>query len=346
MKKKMSTVLCILFLAGILITSVVYNISKPRVMVLQSYEPGYAWTRDVDVGLKRIMDKWNGYSVTWHYMSTKKHAGRQWLDRTGIIARNAVRRTRPRVLIAVDDFAQSLAGKYFVNDPDMDIVFAGVNGSIEPYGYEGAQNVTGIYEKKQLNAVKETILAFEGKKKTPRASPDLLYILDTSSSLQRGRPVIDQYDWDPIGYNGSIVAQTFEDWKTIVKENGPGMDYIIVANYRRLPMSRENPAYADPKMVMAWTEKNSAVPVIGINAFNVEDGAMISIGVSPFEQGETAAKMAQKILEQDIRAGTIPTQGNRQYIVAIRNSLLKARKMELPAIYEAFGRATANFYED
>ncbi|MDD9303399.1 MAG: hypothetical protein HUK40_14090 [Desulfobacter sp.] len=280
MKKKVSSLLCVVFLAGILATAVVYNLSKPR------------------------------------------------------------------VLIAVDDFAQSLAGKYFVNDPEMDIVFAGVNGSIEPYGYEGAENVTGIFERKQLNAVKETILAFESKKTHPKADPSLLYILETSSSLQKGRSVIDQYDWDPIHYKGSVMADHFEDWKEIVKGNGSRVDYFIVANYRRLPVSEDNPNYADPKAVMAWTEKNALPPVIGINAFNVEDGAMISIGVSPFEQGEVAAKMAQTILEQDIRAGTIPIQSNSQYIVAIRKAFLKARNMELPAIYEAFGRATANFYEE
>ncbi len=97
---------------------------------------------------------------------------------------------------------------------------------------------------------------------------------------------------------------------------------------------------------MAWTEKASRIPVIGINSFNVEDGGMISIGVSPFEQGEVAARMAQKIIEQRIRASTIPMRKNSQYIVAIREVSLKIRNMELPAIYEAFGRATENYIEE
>jgi len=345
MKNHLSSFLCLVFLALILATAVAYNCAKPRVMILQSYEPEYAWTRDVDTGLHRVIDRWTGYSVTWHYMDTKQHSDPDWLKRSGIIARRAIKQTRPRVLIAVDDLAQSLAAKYFVNDPDMDIIFAGVNGSVEPYGYNIANNVTGIFEHKQLQPVKETILALESKKTISNSAPSLVYILDASPSLTRGKSSIDSYDWDPIVYRGSIVAKDLPDWKKIILEQGNAVDYIIVANYRKLGSSGSDTSYAPPAEVMAWTDKHSKATVIGINSFNVEDGAMISIWVSPFEQGEVAAKMAQTILEKNIRASAIPMRKNNQYIVAIREASLQLRHMELPAIFEAFGRATENFIE-
>jgi hypothetical protein len=37
---------------------------------------------------------------------------------------------------------------------------------------------------------------------------------------------------------------------------------------------------------------------------------------------------------------------NNQYIMAMRQASLQLRHMELPAIYEAFGRATENFIEE
>jgi ABC-type uncharacterized transport system substrate-binding protein len=345
MKKHLSFFLCLVFLALILVTAVAYNSKKPRVMILQSYEPGYAWTRDVDEGLNRIIRKWTGYSVTWHYMNTKQHSDPEWLNRSGIIARRAIKQTNPKVLIAVDDLAQSLAAKHFINDPNMEIVFAGVNGSVEPYGYDKANNVTGVFEHKQLRPIKEAILALESKKLTPNPFPSLVYILDPSPSLGRGKGNIDRYDWSPIAYKGSIVAKDYPDWKKIILEQGEKVDYIIVANYRKLATSGPGTSYASPEEVMTWTDRQSKVPVIGINSFNVEDGAMISIGVSPFEQGEVAAKMAQMILEDNIRANTIPMKENQQYIVAIREASLQLRNMELPAIYEAFGRATENFIE-
>ncbi|MBA3012781.1 MAG: hypothetical protein KKF12_10880 [Proteobacteria bacterium] len=343
--KHLSYFLSLVFLLAIFVAAVYYNTSKPRVMILHSYNPGYAWTRDVDIGLGRVVDNWTGYSVTWHYMATKQHSDPEWLRRSGIIARRAIERTNPKVLIAIDDLAQSLAAQYFVNDPNMEIVFAGVNGSIEPYGYPGAVNVTGIYERKQLGAVRDAILALENNKVPPDPHPKLIYVLDPSLSLEKDRASIDAFAWAPIRYSGSIVAQTFDDWKKIILEKGPGADYIIVANYRKLPVSESDPTYADPKEVMSWTDKNSKTPVVGIQSFNVEDGAMICIGVSPFEQGEVAAKMAQTILEKKIRANQIPIRTNNQCIVAIREFSLAQRRMALPAIYESFGRATENYIE-
>ena len=343
MKEKLSLILCLVFLGTVLVTAVVYNRLKPRVMVLQSYEPDYAWTRDIDRGLRRVMDKWTGYSVTWHYMDTKKLSDPKWLKRAGIIARRVIEQTNPRVLIAVDDLAQALAAKYFVNHPTMDIVFAGVNGSVEPYGYTGAVNVTGIYEHKQLRAIKEVILALEAGKEKPTPTPSVAYILDPSPSLSRGRAAIDRYSWYPVAYQGSTIATDYPHWKTLIKQLGSRADYLIVANYRKLHTQGPGSPYADPHEVMAWTEKHAKAPVIGINAFNVEDGAMVSIGVSPLEQGEMAAATAQEIITRNIRAGQIPIKQTRQYLVAIRKSSLQARALKLPAIYEAFGRATGNY---
>ena len=345
MKQRLSNFICLVFLAAILVTAVVYNMSKPRVMVLHSYDPAYAWTRDVDKGLRRVMDQWSGCTVTWHYMSTKKLSDPQWLERAGILARRAIKETNPRVLIAVDDLAQSRAARHFVDHPTMDIVFAGVNGGVGSYGYTGAANVTGIFERKQLTAVKEAILALESKKAVPNPTPSVTYVVDPSPSLARGLPHIRAFDWAPVKFKAAVIAKDYPDWKETIMAHGSRSDYLLVANYRKLHMDGPDSPYADPAQVMAWTDRASAAPVIGINSFNVEDGAMISIGVSPFEQGEEAARMAETILKKNVRAGTLPMKKNRQYVVAIREDSLRQKHMALPAIYEAFGRATENFIE-
>ncbi len=335
-KERLSQALCLVFLAAILVAGVAFNASKPRVMILHSYDPEYAWSRDIDVGLHRVVDKWHDCSVSWHYMDTKKHPDPQWLRRAGIIARRAVARNSPHVLIAVDDLAQELAARHFVDDPRMDIVFAGVNAGIEPYGYHRAGNVTGILEHKVLKAVQETILAIRSRGRPPLEAPRMLYILDTSESLLSDRRLVDAFDWSPVDYRGSHVAGSFEHWKEIVRTHGPSVDYILVANYRKLPRSDGDPTLADPGEVMAWTDRHSPAPVIGINAFNVEDGAMLAVGPSPFEQGEVAATLARRIIDEGIRGGRIPVQENRQYIVAMRQEAMSRRGLRLPMIYEAY----------
>ena len=95
---------------------------------------------------------------------------------------------------------------------------------------------------------------------------------------------------------------------------------------------------------MEWTEENSPVPVIGTNPFNTEDGAMLSVGVSPYEQGETMAEMARMIIEKGVAPKAIPIRTSHQYVVAFRKSALERRHMKVPQIFEAFARATENYY--
>ena len=95
---------------------------------------------------------------------------------------------------------------------------------------------------------------------------------------------------------------------------------------------------------MEWTEANSTVPVIGTNVFNTEDGAMLSVGVSPYEQGETMAEMARMIIEKHMAPKDIPIRTSHQYVVAFRKSALERRHMTVPQIFEAFARATDNYY--
>ena len=66
----------------------------------------------------------------------------------------------------------------------------------------------------------------------------------------------------------------------------------------RLVDSSGSKRLTDPKEVVAWTEANSKLPLIGLNSYYAEDGGMLSIAASPYEQGEVAANMAIRILDQ------------------------------------------------
>jgi ABC-type uncharacterized transport system substrate-binding protein len=339
------SVMSIVFLCIIAGLAVYFNMHKPRIMILHSYSPEYVWTRDVNEGINRIAQNWGRYSVQWHYMDTKKYRDQRWYEQASLIAKRAIDNASPDVLIIVDDLAQKLVGKYYIDHPNIQIVFAGVNGSIEQYGYHKANNVTGIFERKQLNAIKETLLTLEQGRDEPLEHPRVLYLIDSSTSLAKGRPYFEKFDWSPLTFEGVDVMDNFEEWKEDVLYADHFTDYLLVANYRKLKTSETNHKVPSPETVMTWTEENSPVPVIGVNLFNTEEGAMMSIGVSPYEQGEIAAKMAERIIEEKISADDIPIQDNKHYVVALNDDALKKRGIIMPSIYEAFGRATAHYYE-
>lgn len=324
------------------------SITKPIILIIHSYDQDYAWCRDITVGLLRVLKKHPNYSVKWYYMDVKNHNSPAFIRKSGIQAREAVQRWQPDVLILIDDDASEQIGKYFLNHPKINIVFAGLNGEYSPYGYDKASNVTGILEHKQYEAMKETIDTIERTSKDP-TSPGrpvrIMYIADNSTSLAIDKGYIDKFDWRPFEYLGSYVARDFEEWKRFVTEANAKADYILVANYRTL--KRKNSAgqveLVRPGEVVQWTNTNSKLPVLGLNLFNVEDGIMLSIGVSPFEQGEIAASMAVDIIDNHVSPRDIPVRLNKQFVVAMRKSMLKDRQIVLPEVYDVFARATDNY---
>jgi hypothetical protein len=326
------------------------NAHRPRILVLHSYATDYSWTRDVSTGLGRVLGKQSWISVRHHYMDTKRNGGTEYLRRAGIAARDTIDRLRPDVVIAIDDYAQLLAARFFVNDPRVNIVFAGVNGGITPYGYDNADNVTGILERKPVAAIKEVIvLLSQAASHDPYkdARVRIMLLADRTLSASRDGEYLGTYGWKPLDYRPPRFVGDFETWQKIVEKVDEETDFLLVGGYRQLkrrPDSGPKERYVHPDEVMAWTERHSPVPVIGINPFNTEDGAMLSVGVSPYEQGRIAAEMARRIIEDGVRPAKIPVLTSKQYVVAFRRSALDRRHIRVPAIFEAFARATDNYY--
>ena len=141
---------------------------------------------------------------------------------------------RPNVVIAIDDYAQKLAGKYYVNRKDVQIVFAGINGSSKPYGYDGASNVTGIYERKPVAALREVVQVMKS------GTPGVLFLSDKSHSAKRDAGYMQRFKWDPVRYEGHLAVRTFAAWKKEIKGIDKKTDFVFVGAYRKLTARTAN----------------------------------------------------------------------------------------------------------
>lgn len=83
----------------------------------------------------------------------------------------------------------------------------------------------------------------------------------------------------------------------------------------------------NPKDVLKWTTPRLKIPDIGCWGFFVEDGGMMSVAVSPYEQGEEAAKMAVRIIEEHIPPYKIDVKINNLYVVYMRGKSLKEKNI-------------------
>lgn len=349
----MSRLLKIAFMGAFfvaLVTAIVWvSTNRPRIMVLQSYAPDYVWTRDIDVGLMRVLNGKSWIDIRYHYMESKKHSSKGYLRRTGISVRKVIESVEPDVLIAVDDNAQNYAAKYFVDHPRIKIVFAGVNGSIVPYGYDKANNVTGILERKPVRALVEMVSAIT-KSTGLSHQPRSVFLSDLSHSTERDGNYLKTQDWSPVSYGGRVAFDTFDAWQAYVLSAADKTDFLLVGGYRKLYRNQadkdrkgERKTYVPSSEVASWTEENSPVPVIGMNVFNTEDGVMASVGVSPYEQGEMAARMALDLIKGERGIADVAIRTSEQYVIALRRSALEKRNIQLPQVFEAYARSTNNF---
>jgi ABC-type uncharacterized transport system substrate-binding protein len=79
----------------------------------------------------------------------------------------------------------------------------------------------------------------------------------------------------------------------------------------------------------------------------VEDGGMIAVGASPYEQGEVAAQMAIALLDNNKKIEDLPVQESQQYLIYMRQSKMEEYNpfLKVPTVYEAFARATNHYFD-
>ncbi|MDX8400514.1 MAG: ABC transporter substrate binding protein [Gallionellaceae bacterium] len=344
MSKIIKQWLVILFLLLTISLLTWFKITQPRILVLHSYNTDYSWTRDIDIGIKRVFDSNLHYKVQWHYMDTKKHPDENFKRRAGKLARHEIENYHPDLIIAVDDDAHKYAVKSYANDPGVTIIFAGINGpDVKPYGYDKANNVTGIYERKPLESLRIALSEIRGKDNKPLGKR-IFFIGDKSSSVIEDSKQIKVMDWSPFRMADLQLVSTFAEWKQLVAEADQKADLIVIENFQNISRRQGGKEMVPPIEIMQWTEKHSTIPVVGMGGYMVEEGGMLAIGASGFEQGDVIARMAVKILDYGVKAKDIKQVMPHQYLVYMRDDELKKHELSLPDIYEAFSRASNNHY--
>lgn len=331
-----------LFMASAMLLFAWHNLTKPSILVLHSYDRDYAWSRDISVGLNRILKDGYRYRLRWHYMDTKRHPFEDYKRSAGIAARNVIEAANPDVVIAIDDDAQQYAARYFRDNPRIKIVFAGVNGTTGDYGYDVAHNVTGILERLPLFAMREALGSSASLKETGQPIR-LAFLGDQSETVDGDAKQLRHFDWSPLQLTAIRQVDTWPQWQANVLELAASNDVLLVSGYRRLRRSATDANLVPPREVVAWTETHAKLPVISFNYFYMEDGGMLAIGASPYEQGEVAAALALDLALKRKVASALPITSTNQFVVSMNGSKMKAKHFILPRVYEAAAR-TGNLY--
>lgn len=316
---------------------VVANLQKPRVLILHSYYTDFSWVRDINVGLMRELQK-KPYSIRYFYMDTKRHPQEDYKQKMSGSARRMIDRWKPNVIIAVDDNAQKYVSLFYRNHPSIKIVYTGVNAKPSAYGFDKSSNVTGVIERIPFQEFREVFTQI-----LPADKRRIVHISDGSPTSHHIHKELETVEWGDLKLVASIQCDTIDEWMAGIKRAHQIGDILLVTHYHTI--KDRNGVIMKPRKVMEMTTPKLKIPDIGCWGFFVEDGGMMAVAVSPYEQGEVAARMTIDIIENGTKPKDIPMFTNSQYVVYVREKSVKEKNLTLPKMLEAFARATNNYYD-
>jgi ABC-type uncharacterized transport system substrate-binding protein len=155
---------------------------------------------------------------------------------------------------------------------------------------------------------------------------------------------VQKFDWNPVRLASIDQVATWPEWQASVDRLAKTADVILLTGYRQLPRSATDKSLVSAREVVEWTEAHSKLPLISGNGFFTEEGGMLAIGTSPYEQGEEAASRALAIILGGKSLSSLPIIASHEFIVTMNGSKMKARGFELPRVYEAAARTGDKYY--
>ena len=266
-----------------------YSQERPnkKIFIVQSYHTGYPWSDSLTRGAKMALSNTDA-DIEVYYMDTKRRTSLDWKMQAGANAIELTDKWKPNIVITCDDNAQKYYASHYAGKDKPDIIFCGVNGETQDYGFD-VDNVTGILERphyiETINILKQLM---------PKVSK-VFILCDDSPTSAGAIKYIKQQRYPGVEIVAYETPSTFEQWQQVVSDAQDKADAIGIYTYHTVRREGSDESIS-PKEVMQWTVENSNIPIIGFFTFTVDDGALCGFVESGAEQGFKAGQIAAEII--------------------------------------------------
>lgn len=279
----------LLFFIGIGLIVVVailgYGGSEKRVLLIFSYHPDYPWHVEEAAGAEEVLLQ-EGIIVEKFFLDTKRHTSVEWKEQVSTEADKKIEEFGPDLVIVFDDNACELVAKRYIGKP-LPFVFCGVNADPATYGFP-AENITGALERPDVNRSIELLQML-----VPRIERVAL-ITDASPTSQGFIKELEELAL-PVEMTEIYTTDDFADWQRKVIALQSEVDAIGLFVYHTLKGQGEDVSMP-PDSVLGWTLENNRLPEFALLDFTIQGGALCGVVLSAYDQGKTAAEMANRIL--------------------------------------------------
>jgi hypothetical protein len=329
-----------LLIGGFLVAFVVllgfFNATKPRILVLHSAGEESSWARQVDRGIREVLDKnRRPLSVEWHYLGVDAPTSQRRVGEAKAGAHRAIARFNPDIIIAVDDEANSLVARDYAGRSRPGILYVSLNRPPEDFGYVAATNVTGVAERLPLAGVRDAVgVMFSDQ--VPRMA-----VIGVDNETGRAEMAqVQAFDWTPVPIEECVMVTTAEGWQEFVEN--VDAEVLLVLGTHDLP-TRDGGLMTAAE-INRWTQQNARACPIGTQVNFVEDGGALGFSPPPDDSGAKAMQLALNWLDTRNPPGAPPPVVSDHFEVAVRRAKLAERGVVLPPIYLEAARENGTLF--
>ena len=272
-------------------------LSKPlRLFLVYSYAPTAPRSAEVRPGILETLARqgYNSFESTLELEEFSLNVTAETVpEELATLAQEAIQAIQsydPDVVIVLNDAAvRAVIPAY--PDPNRPIVFCGLKGSPQDYDLN-RPNVTGVLEHPyplqtarmamEITQKRDSFMVLGDDSPTGEAIASEVYRQLRADTTLASRPEL-------------RITSRWEEWQQLVLREADVSDFILLVGYSDLK-DRMGNTISD-REALQWTLQHAPVPVFGLWAEPVYDGAVGGLVLSPYEQGVTAAEMVLRIAQ-------------------------------------------------
>jgi ABC-type uncharacterized transport system substrate-binding protein len=287
-----------------------------KVLFIDSYHQGYAWSDGIENGVKAALDG-SGAVLKVSRMDTKRNPSEDFKKSAAGKMKALIEEFKPDVVIAADDNASKYLIVPFYKNKDLPFVFCGVNWDAGGYGFP-AKNITGMIEVTPVDGLLQELGKITKGRKIGFLAPDILTGQKEAENIKK------VFGLDMMLY----LAKDGQDWMKGFKELQEKADIVLIDS--------DGGLWTDTREARKdFVLKNTKKPTGACYDF-MADYALITYSKVASEQGEWAGKAALAILGGKSPAD-IPLAKNEKGNLIVNGKIAQASGLEVP--YELISSA-------
>lgn len=263
-----------------------------KVLYINSYHAGYAWSDGIERGIKSRFLIENVWLKT-HYMDAKRERTPEALELATRDALEAIDKLQPDVVIISDDIATKNVLEPHYKNASIPFVYCGINWDASVYGLP-YENTTGMVEINLVESLVGLLSEYADGRKIGFLSIDSLSEHRTLENYQRALKR---------EFERAYFVNTVEEWESKFLDLQQQVDYMILEN----PVGIKDWSESRAKR---FVEQQVRIPIGSAHDW-LASLSLITIAKIPEEQGWWSAEQALKIL-RGLSPSDIPESKNRQ----------------------------------